>query len=491
VAGALAASFTVAVLSSLVESRAQDDIKPKPSNPQAAQAIEFNEPDSFRVYQRGRDGTGEISISLDKAPEGTKVLGVELEGLGEVRFEDGKVRGIPPGRYTPNVLIETATLKGSLPIPNVFVGDLWVLAGQSNMEGVGDLLDITPPSDMVMLLGMDGKWSKAREPLHWLVDSPDPVHSGDPETRAARSADLHKRRTKGTGLGLPFAVALTEATGVPIGLIACAHGGTSMEQWDPTRKSDDGKSLYGSMLRQIRLAGGKVKGVLWYQGESDADPARAEVYQKVFTDFIKTLRADLKQPDLPFYYVQIGRWIRAGDPKPWNLVQDTQRRLVDLVPNTAVVAGVDLELDDGIHVGTPGLKRIGHRLARIAQRELFGKVGATTPTLDRVVKGSGNTLVVKFKGVNLTQDNTGAVGLWPSRNIRGFSIRQEDGTDIPLIFDAAVATARDTVLLKLSGKIPENASLWYGYGFDSPCDLVDALDMAVPVFGPIPLEDVK
>ena len=106
--------------------------------------------------------------------------------------------------------------------------------------------------------------------LHWLVDSPDPVHSGDPKARAAASAQAHKTRHKGAGLGLPFAVALVESTGVPVGLVACAHGGTSMEQWNPAKKEQGGKSLYGSMLRQVKLAGGKVKGVLWYQGESDA-----------------------------------------------------------------------------------------------------------------------------------------------------------------------------------------------------------------------------
>ena len=50
--------------------------------------------------------------------------------------------------------------------------------------------------------------------------------------------------------------------------------------------------------------------------------------------------------------------------------------LVDRVPNTAVVSVIDLELDDGIHVGTQGLKRAGQRLARIAERELFGHVGS-------------------------------------------------------------------------------------------------------------------
>ena len=175
-----------------------------------------------------------------------------------------------------------------------------------------------------------------------------------------------------------------------------------MEQWNPAKKDQGGHSLYGSMLRQFHLAGGKVKGVLWYQGESDAMvemPAKS--YPQVFSRFIAAVRTDFGQPELPFYFVQIGRFVRAGDPKGWNTVQEAQRRLPERVPNTAVISVIDLELDDAIHVGTKGLKRAGQRLARIAERELFGQVGATTPTFDRVSQGPHNTLVVKFKGVNM------------------------------------------------------------------------------------------
>ena len=175
-----------------------------------------------------------------------------------------------------------------------------------------------------------------------------------------------------------------------------------MEQWNPSKKGEGGNSLYGSMIRQVQLAGGKVKGVLWYQGESDAIGGEAwKVYPQVFADFIAAVRSDFGQPELPFYFVQIGRFVTGGDPKGWNAVQDAQRRLPERVPNTAVVSVIDLELDDAIHVGTQGLKRTGQRLARIAQRELFGQIGATTPTLDRVARGPNNTLVVKFKGVNM------------------------------------------------------------------------------------------
>src|SRR5271157_2050445 len=173
-------------------------------------------------------------------------------------------------------------------------------------------------------------------------------------------------------------------------------------------------------------------------------------------------------------------------------------------------------------VGTHGLKRTGARLARIAERELFGQIGATTPALDRVSRGASNTLIVKFKGVNM-RIGTGAMagmgggrmvgmgwggtmsvpmgmvqspgepsglGLRPERHIAGFSIRKEDGTPVPLIFDAAVGKARDTVVLKLTGPIPEKTFLWYGYGLDPYCNLTDGADMAVPVFGPIALDEV-
>jgi sialate O-acetylesterase len=286
---------------------------------------------------------------------------------------------------------------------------------------------------------------------------------------------------------------MVQATGVPVGLIPCAHGGTRIDQWDPSRKADGGQSLYGSLMRSISLAGGKVKGVLWYQGESDADTERAAAYPQVFADFIAALRSDLERADLPFYAVQIGRVVRDGDPKPWNAVQEAQRLLPDRVGNAAVVAVIDLELDDLIHVGTQGLKRAGQRLARVAQHELFGMTGGHTPTFDRISRGEDNALVVRFKGVNAPNPGRGSetYGLQPARHIAGFSIRKENGGELPIIYEALVGPAKDTVVLKLTSKPPQGARLWYGWGFDPYCNLTDGQDMAVPVFGPVPLDDIK
>jgi sialate O-acetylesterase len=473
------------------------------ARPAAGQVIhdELKSPAPRQVIQRDGRGLGEVAIVLPDDMKGAEILGVEvyqrsdetgIEHVRGTRYHDGKLERVPTGGpYVVQVKVKTKDREGFIAVEPVLVGDLWVLAGQSNMEGVGKLIDVAEPHDGVMALGMTGTWVQAEDPLHWLVDSPDPVHSGDPATRAKRSADAHKSRDSGAGLGLPFAVAMVEETDVPIGLVVCAHGGTSLEQWSPSKKDQGGNSLYGSMLRQVKLAGGKVKGVLWYQGESDANDRVAAAYAKTFTDFIGAVRSDLGRPDLPFYFVQIGRVIGDGDPKPWNTVQEAQRKVAEEVPNTAVVATVDLELDDPIHVATPGLKRLGQRLANVALREQYGRVGASMPGLDRVSKGPGNTLVVKFKGINRTEEEGEVTGLTPPRHVAGFSIRRADGREIPLIFDAQVGPSKDAVILKLTGNIPEGASLWYGWGRDPYCNLVDALDMAVPVFGPIGLDATK
>ncbi len=496
------------------------------SQPEASNwAGKVAQPAPHQVYQRDVNDQATIPIELTGDWKDAEILDAALKLNGEAaglpRLADGKFSGVPTGgpySVTANIKKGDAVLQ--VQIGPIFVGDLWVLAGQSNMEGVGDLIDVTSPHEKVSALGMDDKWVQATEPLHWLVDSPDPVHSGDPNTRAERSAQQHKSRTKGAGLGLPFAAAMVDATGVPVGLVATAHGGTSMAQWDPAKKGEGGNSLYGSMLRSINLAGGKVKGLLWYQGESDSSPEGSAIFEDVFTKFIHAVRADLGQADLPFYYVQIGRFVVGGDSKGWNIVQDAQRRIVDQVANTAVISVIDLELDDAIHVGTQGLKRAGQRLAKIALREQFGQVGASTPTFDRVTKGPNNTLEVKFRGVNrgvgfpgmmgrgmmMGRGGMGSmrgqaagrpgsaaaiqVGLAPERHIAGFSIRDADGNPLPLIFDASVGRSRESVILKLTGAVPPGSFLWYGHGYDPYCNLIDSADMAVPVFGPIALDPV-
>ncbi|MDG3004621.1 sialate O-acetylesterase [Paludisphaera mucosa] len=509
----LGASLFVALAAGAVAAQGQgvgQSLGRQPGQPRSAPGVAMTTiradgiikaPAPHQVFQRDANGNADVPIVLDESLKDAKNIRATVNGPAAnfaPPLVDGKIAGVPTGGpYTVSIAYEHGGSIQQVAVGPIYVGDLWVLAGQSNMEGVGDLLDVTPPNPSVSALGMDGKWGQATEPLHWLVDSPDPVHSGDPANRAERSAQQHKTRTKGAGLGLPFAVEMVSATNVPIGLVTAAHGGTSMQQWDPAKKGEGGNSLYGSMLRQVQLAGGRVKGVLWYQGESDSSPDASKIFERVFADFIGAVRSDLGQADLPFYYVQIGRFVNEGDPAGWNRVQEAQRILPDRLANTAVVSVIDLELDDAIHVGTQGLKRAGRRLAQIALREQFGQLGASTPTLDRVALGPNNTLEVKFRGVNLIDKSingrsiaTMAAGLKPATHIAGFSIRKEDGTPIAMIYEARVGRSRDAVVLKLARPVPPGSFLWYGHGYDPSCNLVDGADMAVPVFGPVALDPI-
>jgi sialate O-acetylesterase len=286
-------------------------------------------------------------------------------------------------------------------------------------------------------------------------------------------------RKKGAGLGLPFAVEMLARTGTPIGLIPCAHGGTSMAQWSPTLKDKEGESLYGSMFRRVKAAGGQVKGMLCYQGESDANTKVAPEFLQNFEAFVTAVRADFNQPGLPFYYVQIGRHIDVKNVAEWNAVQVAQLRAEAEIPNSGFVSAVDLQLDDGIHVSTPDLKRLARRLADLVCHDLFPRIKdygerKRGPRPVQAVYQNGR-IKVTFSGVNGRLQSEGP--------IYGFSVRDQNGELIPAIYKARVDPAEaSTVLLYAQGKLPENAKLWYGFGKDPNCNLRDATDLAVPVF---------
>jgi len=453
----------------------------------------------YQVFQRGTTEEAVVAIDGVCAPEASDVVEAQIV-QGESLLQDWSACGQAEGRrWQASVHLKTGgpyTLRLRLrhqpeqtaEVKELLVGDLWVLAGQSNMEGVGDLVDVEQSHPLVHSYTMAESWEVAQEPLHWLCCSIDPVHrlDGLPPPSEAH-AEWHRIRNKGAGLGLSFAKAMVEATGVPVGLVPCAHGGTSMSQWSPDLAHLGGGSLYGSMLRRVKAVGGKVKGLLWYQGESDANPDDAPLFAERFTRFVEQVRADFGDASLPFYYVQIGRFVVAMPTEgelAWNRVQDTQRQLAEQIPHTAVVASVDLELDDLIHIGTQGLKRLGKRLANIALRELFGRsdiqkgprlIGAF------VDNPEGTRIRVRFADVNGKLSAAGRVS--------GFSIRTAQHHAYRIIYKMEVDKHAPTdVLLHLTEPCPQNAYLWYGFGLDPYCNLTDEADMAVPVFGPVSVQ---
>lgn len=460
-----------------------------------AQTLQVTAPAASQVLQRGTSGKADIVVhGMATDADGKAVEARVLRGIVPVfGFTSKKYGTVESGKFSftlasvpaggpYKIEVKIAGTKAATALDPIFVGDLWILAGQSNMEGVGDLIDVQSPDDKVRTFDMvEEKWQLAKEPLHNLAGSADKVHwrlneQKQPERYIGTKLDeFNAARKKGAGLGLPFGAAYAKAAGVPVGLIPCAHGGTSMDQWDPARwdKNDPGTSLYGSMMRRVAAATGSgVKGILWYQGESDANPAAAPLFRDKFTRLIAKVREDLSAPDLPFYYVQIGRHVNASNIGPWNDVQDTQRRLGLELANVAVFSSIDSDLDDGIHVSTTDLKRIGENMARFAAGK--SKRGPTFMT----AAVEGQTIVVQYSDGNGKLTSLG--------RLSGFSVHSATGDAIPAIYKAQADGSK--VVLHFQGKLPEGATLRYGAGKDPYGNLRDEQGFGALVFGPIPLK---
>lgn len=142
----------------------------------------------------------------------------------------------------------------------------------------------------------------------------------------------------------------------------------------------------------------EVKGVIWYQGESNV--GRAEEYKNLMVDLVNDWRAQFNDKDLPFVYVQLANFLPAvkepGD-SGWADLREAQRGLLAM-KNTAMAVAIDVGEWNDIH---PLNKRaVGERLALGALKVAYGKKSllASGPSLKRV-KARGNKLELSFSDV--------------------------------------------------------------------------------------------
>ncbi len=375
---------------------------------------------------------------------------------------------------------------------------LWILAGQSNMEGYGEL-GSQGTSENVWALTSAGEWEPAMDPLHRLWESYTPINqrlmrewmSGEDPDRLLDDVHLAQREraqeTRGGGLGISFAQYLSSRTGRPIGLIPAAHGGTSLDHWTADLAHLGGESLFGAMLdradRAKQVPRSRLRGVLWYQGESDTLPGLSETYLDRFSRWVGSVRDHLGQPELPILTVQLGRFIpteqvlanghRARD---WTSVRNAQLQAAEVMPHVLGTSALDLRLRDEVHLDGPSLVRLGRRLARLALEE-------STPAVTSISRGARlsngkPTVVVSCENVE---------GGWraPER-ITGFEITTHDGELHPsvLLVDAFVALQNPSdIRLVLSGDA-DDLCVGYGLGFNPTSTLVDHNDSPLPAFEP-------
>lgn len=263
--------------------------------------------------------------------------------------------GIPYPTRTP-IPTPTPSLSADI-IDNGHRGELalFILAGQSNMSGIGPVPPDAPsPSPQIYLFGNDYRWHIAKEPIDSDTNQVDRVS-----------------RDGGAGFspGLAFAKELlTHDPDLLIGLIPCAKSTSSISQWQ-RNLSDD--SLYGSCIKRARAAStmGKVAGILFFQGESDTvDPIlspelnpQAHQWAKQFTRMVTDFRDDLGDPMLPVVFAQIGPYQLPEVIPEWEIVQ-AQQASVQL-PMVAMIQTEDLALQDNVHFSAKSYQIIGARFA--------------------------------------------------------------------------------------------------------------------------------
>ena len=249
---------------------------------------------------------------------------------------------------------------------DLLVGDVWIMAGQSNMQGIGNMCDASKPSFKVRAFYLDNRWDIAYDPLHNMDKAIAEIHWTLNGGHNA-FANAPKIPLKGVGLGVSFGKFMAEKTGVPQGLIASAHGGTIMKQWNPDLKNMGKNSLYGAMYDRFVLNGEKIAGVLWYQGCSDSSPdENVELYTERTIELFKAMRRDFGDEKLPIVFAQLARTAAAYDlalDNRWSKIREKQRLIADLLDKCIMVPTVDLELDDSIHLSGRSQAILGKRMA--------------------------------------------------------------------------------------------------------------------------------
>jgi sialate O-acetylesterase len=416
-----------------------------------------------------------------------------------------------PANSQPQSL--TVTGPNTITLRDVLVGDVWLCSGQSNMD-IGlhscDAADEIAAAELPLIRHFRTQYNFAAAPAadvqgHWSVCTP--------HTAGGFSA-----------VGFYFARRIQAQTQVPIGLITNAVGGTNIELWmsqetlletaelepyarqmrasladyrrqlatalpaleDWTARSRAalaaGEEIpllpqlpdfpFGERLhrpRCVTLHNGHIapllplslRGVLWYQGENNAD---GHLYVEKKRAMVAAWRRWFRDADLPLYYVQLAAWQQPNaDPAggEWGPIRDAQRRCLT-IPGTGMASAIDLGDAEDIH---PKNKAdVGERLALWALRDLYGQrdVVVSGPIF-REMEIEGQRVRLQFDHVggglvSGTKAGRAPVEFSPEPNLQRFAIAGADRR-----WHWAEAVIEGETVVVSSPQVPAPVAVRYAY----------------------------
>ncbi|MBR1719069.1 MAG: sialate O-acetylesterase [Phocaeicola sp.] len=404
------------------------------------------------------------------------------------------------GPYTLTV----STKKKKLTFHNVLAGEVWLCSGQSNMEFMLEQSNISQKelsqinTDQIRLYDMKARWRT--DNVVWneaILDSLNHLIHFTPTKWTACTTETAKDFS---AIAYYFGKMLQDSLHVPIGLICNAVGGSPTESWidrwtleyefpailrnwntndfvqDWVRgrarhnieKSTDQLQrhpyhpayLYESGI--LPMKDFTIKGVIWYQGESNAH--NIDTHERLFKLLVRSWRTTFKQEYLPFYFVQLSSMNRPS----WTWFRDSQRRLLKEIPNTGMAVSSDV--GDSLNVHPTNKRPVGERLARWALSRTYHKKITPSGPLIASAMAHGRQVQLTFDyGEKLHASN--------GQSIIGFEV-SSDGD----IFFPAQAEPKGQNLIVWSKEVPQPRFVRYAWTPFTRANLVNGDNLPASTF---------
>ena len=356
-------------------------------------------------------GTAGEKVLVEFAGQ-TKWGTVDSSGKWRVQLDPLNVSSKPQTLWIVDPISEK-----KIKIPAVLVGDVWLCSGQSNMK-----LTLAKSLESQSII------ESAELPTLRLLQVPKNIQNQPANGFNASWVASSPETVPGfSAVGYIFGRSILEETGIPIGLILCAEGSTSVECWvsnetletdlfapaiakwreveaswddpkvraiyahksvkdDPSVKPSDARTYpggcYNGMLHPLFPFA--IKGVVWYQGE--ANRLRGQQYQSLFPAMVQEWRTRFEQNDFKFYQIQLPEIGKpAAQPGDSTLAElrEAQQLAANNDPLIEMVVIIDSDQQGQVH---PKNKQLpGERLAAIALAKDYGhKIECSGPVFQRL-----------------------------------------------------------------------------------------------------------
>ncbi|WP_291557641.1 sialate O-acetylesterase [Bacteroides sp.] len=322
-------------------------------------------------------------------------------------------------------------------LSNILIGEVWFCSGQSNMEmplrGFWD----APIEGANELIATASKWKGIRVATIGRDGQTEPVDY----CRGSWKVSNPENAPEFSATGFNFAMMMNQILDIPIGIINCSWGGSTVEGWLPREivaeypdidlerdiRREDGwwhytspTLMYNGMLHPLQNY--TIKGFLWYQGE--ANVGKHNTYAERLRTMVELWRKEWGLGELPFYYVEIAPF-NSPETNLFALLRESQFKAQSMIPNSGMISTNDLVMPYEMKNIHPKNKTdVGKRLAYMALSKTYGVRGIEA--YGPVYK----SMYMKDGDVYLTFDNA-PEGFNRMSDMEGFEMAGEDKVFYP------------------------------------------------------------